>query len=530
MKGDLYVYLSGNIPGGIIILLVGLAAFSLIWGFIWNRTRFWSFSRFVAVLIFGFVVIFASYIVAWKKTESPPMPIRVIVLALNEEGEYLKDWQSRATLDLIERRISASPKHFVLQKADFTPVLTRNKLTTSKLDSIALLLKTRWQIKVMPPTNNDWYSSSVKIRQYKNGGYVEVEDYNVKRSSFVENNVALIGNVMRTLGDDTPPLGPYGLPSILKTYVYEILYSAIILREAENYDLSTARLKDLIEKYPDWARPRQELAINYLEHYTSYHQNEIHAQLIEAIKIDDSDPESFVLLARYFLKFGIWFEAESATKLAHNLTIDDPRIFYFMSRLGRWRLRNMPLKGKNDYRYLALNLAPGYEDARLALAESYREEFYHTFALKVVDQGLEIDPGSIPLLMAKTASFIESNRNNEAVEMCNMLLERLPGNPTVLYNLGIARLFMKQYDTAIALFDSSYRNGGTVENLYYTGVVYQELGNWEKAIEYFQKRMALYDDYHDQVAVSARDRIKLLKSWIAERDSSKATENEKDVK
>ncbi|MCF7811952.1 tetratricopeptide repeat protein [bacterium] len=521
MKSDLYAYLSGHVPGGLIILLVGLVAFSLIWGFIWNRTRFWNFSRFIAVLVFGWVIIVAGYVVAWKKTDSPPMPIRIIVLAVSEEGNFLNDWQSRATVDLIERRISASPKHFVLQKKELTSVFNRNKLTTAKLDSLALLLKVKWQIKVMPNLTNESCFPVVKIRHFENNTYVEVADYSVSKGSFISGTVSLIGRLMRTLGDDTPPLGPYGLPPALGDDVFKKLYSAISQREAENYDLSTATFKKLIEKYPDWARPRQELALNYLEYYTSYHQNEIHAQLLEAIKIDSSDPESFVLLARYFMKYAIWFEAESATKLAHNLTKDDPRIYFYMSRLGRWRLRNMPLKSKNDYRYQAIYLAPGYEDARLALAESYREEFYHTFALKVIDEGLDIDPDSVPLLMAKTASFLESNHSKEAVELCNELLKRFPGNSTALYNLGIARLYMKQYDLAIALFDSSYRNGGTVENLFYIGVVYQEQGEWEKAIEYYQKRMVLYDDYHDQAAASARDRIKLLKKWIAERDGKK---------
>ena len=83
---------------------------------------------------------------------------------------------------------------------------------------------------------------------------------------------------------------------------------------------------------------------------------------------------------------------------------------------------------------------------------------------------------------------------------------------------------MGQWDEAIALFDSSYRNGGSIDNLYYLGVVYQRKKDWKNAIHYFQERMIRPTDEWDQVAVSARERIKRIKRWMAEEDSAKARE------
>ncbi|MBT3234096.1 MAG: hypothetical protein HN356_14955, partial [Calditrichaeota bacterium] len=71
----------------------------------------------------------------------------------------------------------------------------------------------------------------------------------------------------------------------------------------------------------------------------------------------------------------------------------------------------------------------------------------------------------------------------------------------------------------IAVLDSSYRNGGTVDNLYYMGVAYQRNGEWELAEKYFQQRFALPTGLEDRVAVSARERVKILRGWIASRDS-----------
>ena len=79
MNSDLITYLSGNIPGGIIILPLGIAVFTIIWGGVWLGTRFWGPNRFIAILILGWLIVSGAYAVAWKRSRPAPIPIRVIV-------------------------------------------------------------------------------------------------------------------------------------------------------------------------------------------------------------------------------------------------------------------------------------------------------------------------------------------------------------------------------------------------------------------------------------------------------------------
>jgi len=81
-------------------------------------------------------------------------------------------------------------------------------------------------------------------------------------------------------------------------------------------------------------------------------------------------------------------------------------------------------------------------------------------------------------------------------------------------------LWEREFDRALSMFDSSLNNRGTVDNYYYKGVTYQEMGEWESAIIEFQRRFANPINAEDKAAISARERIKTLKYWIAQRDSS----------
>jgi len=229
--------------------------------------------------------------------------------------------------------------------------------------------------------------------------------------------------------------------------------------------------------------------------------------------------DQYILLADYFLRFREWYEAESALKLALNVTLDDPRIFFNLSRLWRGRLEDLPYKDKNDLKRIALRLCPGYEEARLALAASYREQLDRSTAVAVLKDGIAIDPNSVPLLLSLAANLVEMGFKEQAIEVCNRILELEPGHTGALYNLGLAHLYLNDYDRAIAMFDSSFNNGGTVENLYYLGVAYQEKREWKTAIKYFQMRMIRLRWTHDPVSVSARERIQQLQSWIEQTDS-----------
>jgi len=193
-----------------------------------------------------------------------------------------------------------------------------------------------------------------------------------------------------------------------------------------------------------------------------------------------------------------------------------------LSRLSDKRLENLPWKSKRLLLDRALQLTPAYEAASLSLANYYVSVLDRRLALENLEKAQAVNPASVPILLSRSGAFVELRKNEEAIELCERILELEPGHPGALYNMGIALVWMEKFDEGIAVHDSSYRNGGTVDNLYYMGVAYQRKGDWEQAEKYFQKRFALPTGLEDRVAVSARERVKILRGWIAERDSLEA--------
>ena len=534
MIRELITYLSGNVTGGIILLPIAIVVFTIIWGGVCLGTRFWGPNRFFSILVLGYVIIIGSYGVIWKRSHPSPIPTRVLVAAVRPLSTLCgrqhsvtrrgvtAEWKLRGIVDVIERRLIASPKHFVPQRPNYTTVLNRHRLhSESWIDSLAVQLRVKWLITVSPGDNEDRGGISVRIKSNSGKHVKVVQELAVSDGHFATETAQISGAITRRLGDNSPPLGIYGLPpNNIPDEAYTVLYRAITLREADSRDSAIAIFDSLGKTYPAWSRPLQEKALTYLNHHTFYHKADILNSLLAAIDLDSSDPENYILLGTMFLHFRDWNEAEAALKLAYNLTSDDPRVFFYLSRLHRKRLKDLPWLSRRDLNTHAINLAPGYEPARLALAQYYREEWNRIKSVKLLDEGLEIDTESVPLLMAKAAHLIERKFSDRAIPICEKILELKPGHPDALYNLAISYIYLDELDTALVLLDSSYASGGPVDALYYKGVIYQQKHDYRKAIDFFQERMIRFDKPDDVVSISARERIQMLKRWIAIEDSS----------
>ncbi|NQT33978.1 hypothetical protein HQ587_02215 [bacterium] len=522
MIRELITYLSGNIPGGVILLPIAIVVFTIIWGGVWLGTRFWGPNRFFSILVLGYIIIIGSYGVIWKRGYPAPIPIRVLISVV-DNNNFQSEWKLRGIIDVIERRLTASPEHFVPQRPNYTTILNKHWLhSESWIDSLAVRLRVKWLITVSPRnTEQRGVGFSVRIKS-RTGKHVKVvQELAVSDGHFATEAAQISGAIMRLLGDDSPSLGRYGLPpNNIPDEAYADLYRAINLRETDSKDSAIAIFNSLGESYPIWSRPLQEKALTYLNHHTFYHKTDILNSLLAAIDLDSSDPENYILLGTMFLHFRDWDEAEAALKLAYNMTSDDPRVFFYMSRLHRRRLKELPWLSRHAMNTHAINLAPGYEPARLALAQYYRVEWNRIKSVKLLDEGLEIDPESIPLLMAKAAHLVERKFSDQSIPICEKILELSPGHPDALYNLAISYIYLDELDTALVLLDSSYANGGPVDALYYKGVIYQRKHDYRKAISFFQERMIRFDKPDDLVSISARERIQMLKRWIAMEDSA----------
>jgi len=527
MISDQISYLSGWIPLGIWLpILLGMS-FTFIWWTIWAGTGFWSIRRFWKVLSYGWVITITLYTAAWFIERPPPIPVRVIItIEQYEKGET--PWFLKGVQEAIAWRLRTSPRSYVVLDGDYCPALNRARFDERSFERLARWMKAKWLLKISrggAPVGNP-----VKIEMYKRSGS------RFKRKFLIENKTEpfsakgeqIAEIVAIELGDDLVKAKWVDHPSDMPDTDLRKFYDALILRDDGHIDSAEVILDRLKQSNPSWIAAHRESARCQLKSHPGIHHEEINNSLYTALKLSrntsrlsNQDSESLILFAYYYLESRDWDLAESALKLAYNSLPDDPRVLFYLSRLSKNRLQEMHLKSSHELQERALYLAPGYVAARLALTEYYSKRLEKNPAMSILDEGLGVDPNSLPLLLSRSALQLEMSRTEEALQTCQQILDMKPRHPGALYNMGIGSIYLERFEDGIAFLDSSYRNGGTVDNLYYKGVAYQRMGRYPEAIKEFQHRFAEPRSSDDRIALSSRQRIKRLKKWIAEADSGK---------
>lgn len=522
MTPDIIEYFNGSVPFGLPLIPFLGFLFTFIWWVVWRGTGFWGVRKFWRILVVGWIAIITGYSAYWSYRKPEPIPIRVFIRVGDFVGKNPGAW-AEGIADGIRCRLRADTKHFVVLDEETAPAMYR-VTNQEQLDSVAKLMRVKHQVTITQDSVGSGERPTVKIelRDWLGKEYKLLADLIVPNVS-LSTSSAWAGEAVAQKFGGADLKGVWaGRHPNLPDSLLEVHYLAFSLRRQGEIDLASAFFMAEADDDTTWSAPRIEFARTRLNSNPNLHEEDIRNFLLEAAAIDRNNPESYILLGRHFLEFRDWDEAESALKLAYYFDSDDPRTCFYLSRLMENRLSDLSIKSSRGLIERALKLAPGFESARLGLVEKLRGVNLYREAVKVIEDGLVIDPNSRPLQITASAIYLELRQYQRAAHLCERILADEPRHYEALYNLGLSRLWLKEYDGAVALFDSSYNNGGTVENLYYCGVANQFKGDYPEAIGWFQKRFAAALNQHDEGAASARARIGMLRDWIIEDSLKKA--------
>ncbi len=514
MIDDYIVFLSGTIPHGIAILSAVLTLFAAVWLFVWKGTNFWSVRHYWKILSRVYFIVIVAYVTYWLKNRPPPIPTRIIVVN-SVAAETLSDsWQVVAARETIQRLLYYSKENYVLLSGNESAALSNTDATPESIEYFAAQMNVLWVIYVEGGSSDK--GITVFVKKHTSNGYKSKKEITYEISNF--KSVVQLSEIVAGVIGHKEVSAAHAFLSLPDTSLSKY-YKAINKLQQGEPDSAFRSLKELVEYYPDSYELRRDLAKCRMASRPEFYRGEIKWHLTEALRLNPDDPEVLHMLGSIMLKYRQWEEAESALKLSYSINKDDPRIYLLLSRLAKKRIEELGYKSNEELIARAIYLAPGYEAARLALSQLKVSQLRKRKALNILNEGLEVDSTSQSILLSKTAVLIELNEHPEAIETCKQILIHNPKHGGALYNLGIVHLWRREFDRALTMFDSSLHNGGTVDNYYYKGVTYQEMGEWELAIKEFQRRYANPIGAEDRAAISARERIKNLRLWIAQRDT-----------
>jgi tetratricopeptide (TPR) repeat protein len=522
MLPDLIDYLNGRVLFGVGLFFIIGGILSFLWWSTWVGTKFWDRKRLWKLMRLVWVFSLALYLGIWLSDKPLPIPTR-IVIQTGGPGEKSPGAWAEGVAEGVKRRLRTSPSVFAIQDYETAPVLKR-LVEPGQLTQVARQLGALYILEISEDSLSTDQPHAVRLKLRKQGWkkFTTIEEAVSPRVSLRSTIQWSAESVAKWL--DAPISATYtlGLPDNPPDSLLSVHYLAYSLRRLNETALATAFFTAEAAVDSTWSSPRVELARTWLEFAPDLHRDEIRTTLLEAINIDRNNPEAYLLLADHFLSHKDWDEAESALKLTYFHSQNDPRALLMLSRLMNGRLWDLPYKNSEQLLYRTLQLAPGYENARLALVTYLRSVNRKQEGLQLLREGLKIDPTSRNLILTASAVNLELQEYEEAARISQSMVDRDPTDHQALYNLAVAHMWLKQYELAAALFDSSYRNGGSVDNLFYLGVTYQYQKDYPTALKWFEKRFAAAKRLDDQGAISARARI----NWLKDRmhaDSLKAT-------
>jgi tetratricopeptide (TPR) repeat protein len=489
-------------------------AFSVVWVVVWRGTRFWDRRRFWWVFTVGWAAALVIYVAWWRYDPPPPIPTRIIVTPDRQQMVWA-DWRPWFVARAIERRLQDSKKSFIVLTCETTPLLAQAGRSETDLEQAARRLWVRWIV-----TLGDSGGSPAQVWKRRGSGFRRVAEAPLPAGPFARAAEQCAGDVAARLGDRGRGRFGASAPAV-SDGARQALYAALQMRRAGSADSAAALLERLCDENPGWALPRQEWAALWMERQHDLRGEEIQRRLLEALDADSADAETYILLARDRMNFRRWDEAEAAAKMALHYCPNDPRALYYLSQLASIRYQDLPdrIRHKADILRRALVQNPGYEAARMQLMEYFRPQQEYTHMTHLAEDGLEINPRSTALLLNLSATQMATNRNEEVVATCERILSLNPRHHEALYNMGMALVWLGEYDRAITALDSSYNNGGTIESIYYKGLAYLRKRDFEAATRQFQLRLSLAQSSEDKYAISCREMIKRIKRWQSGEES-----------
>ncbi len=200
--------------------------------------------------------------------------------------------------------------------------------------------------------------------------------------------------------------------------------------------------------------------------------------------------------------------------------VDEPRnarIYYALSFLLPQRLKEIGYQSRAEILEKAVKLDPGYYDAVYDLANTYYSTGSGTQsgpgtvqAIKTIQYYLRIKKGDARMLSLLGTLYIKTQRYDEAEEVFAGLLKRFPQSSNSYYDMGVVYFMKKEYQKALPYFLKAIKMNQNLDAYLYAGITYRQLGENQQALKYYRERIKRSTGADDMYAKEAMRGIRII--------------------
>ena len=510
--------LSGNIPGGIILIALALLFINLTLHFL-SRSGLIVKRMREKYVIFNTLVI-VLYGLLWFATKDAPPLKRIIILPVMEKNTAGKVPADFTLAELFYRNRTFVHKGFILHgwpwlyetlhdAADNYNVWMK---TARKFKAHTLIIPQRDNknliIKIIHPAENDSLIMRLPVEQDMNTAaraIIRKEIWmdtwhdipNARISASIREDI-LRGryvNVLEKWSADT-------------SLTVRILTAQALVYKGLQRKMDFVKRRYVSEKNPDFEKAKSILI-----------------PLIRARR--DRAPAAY-LLGRMALREQEYENAEIYLKKALVDDYRDARVYYALGFLHTTRLEELELTDRTAVLRKAIQLDPAYTEAVYELAHMYylgssgvESSIGIQNAFKVLNAYLNIYDEDPRILSLMALIDMKLMKLDDAEKIYTALAERYPEDSNSWYNMGIIKFTRKQYDRAESYFKKAIAMDDNADAYMYLGYLYHRLGKYDLALKYYRERVKRKDGDDDRYAKEAMKGIrKVLQQINAKADSA----------
>lgn len=500
---SVFELLSGEVPGGFLLLILILFIINLSLFFFYKGSKFFSKEVYQKKTIRSNLIIIIIYITLWIVLKPIPLPDSILFVPMqngekcdymmseilethlsdNLSEEYrLHDWEwfyqtcNRDSINNFDYRFS------VARRLNVDLIVTGTILDKSNIKINALSSNLNFSQNFELEQKN---TVSEKILNWLNSKYEIFKTNDFQYKVIVENEIQKItkAKILYYDGKFSEAL------TIIENLEPEpsILKSEILLefgkKELPNHNVSEFEKKQ--------------------NKYFALVQN----LLITIAKEGNDNAELNRILGRMYLFEDKYKEAEIFLKKALTQNPYDSRIYNDLYYLHYDRYKDLGFNNRFEVLKKAIELDKGYVEAVLNLANDYfqtgtgiKTGTGTTFALQTLNDYMKINSENDKILNLLASINLQIKHTDEAIEIYNKLIAKDNKNSQLYYNLGIGYFHKKNYKKAETAFLKSIEIDEYPDSFLYVGAINKIIGNFEKALYYYRERIKRrkkrQDDYY----------------------------------
>jgi tetratricopeptide (TPR) repeat protein len=516
---NLYKFLSGNIPGGLFVLIFALVIVNLATYLLFKKSGLFEGSVYKRRTIPLNVLVILLYFLFWIVLQPQQLPETVLVQPM-QNGDSIDVTISELLEQSLNGNLSTKYRlhpwewfYLTADKDSIDEPEYRQRLS-KKLDIDVI---------VAGDIQGDMNNLNLNCTIEYDKKLIRVNPQNVSFREAGQEILRQLGSQTNILRNKTvtaavePGMdyakytraklaylnGQYDLPLQLLNedtlYAYRLMMSRALLK--------TALEQEQGKKSP--AREAEE------EHNPFFRRME---RLLKPYSIKGVDTaELNSILGQMYLFRKDYEMADICLKKALSQNRYDARVYYYLSFLDIERLKELRYSDRIDILRQAVRLDPGFSECIFRLASDVYNRGSGTSvarttyeAIDIMENYLKLNANTVSILRLLGKIYLQIKDLPRAAALFEKVITLQPDSAESYYDLGVCYFDDQKYDLAQRYLEQAIKIGDHRESYLYLGAVYYVKGDFQKALYYYRERIKRKTNDDDYYALEAMRGVRTI--------------------